>query len=95
MSAYVYILASRRMGTLYVGVTNDIIRRAYEHKEGIIKGFTSDYGVTNLVWYEAFEHIDEAIAFEKRLKRWRRVWKIDLIEKMNPAWNDLYLTLTE
>jgi len=94
MPAYVYILASCRMGTLYTGVTNDIARRVREHKASLIKGFTSDYKVTNLVWYESFERFDEAIAFEKRVKRWRRDWKIDLIEKMNPSWDDLYLDLT-
>lgn len=89
---YVYMMASRRNGTLYVGVTSDLARRAYEHREGLIKGFTSRYGVTMLVWYDHFPTADEAISFEKRLKRWRRSWKLELIEKMNPQWLDLYLT---
>jgi putative endonuclease len=88
----VYIMASQRNGTLYVGVTSDLSRRAYEHREGLIKGFTTRYGVTMLVWYERFPTVDEAITFEKRLKRWRRKWKLELIEKMNPQWLDLYLT---
>jgi putative endonuclease len=90
---YVYILASRRNGTLYVGVTNDLSRRVYEHREGLIPGFTATYGVKQLVWYDVFASVDEAIAHEKRLKRWRRSWKLALIEAMNPDWADLYETL--
>ena len=90
MSGYVYILASQKMGTLYVGVTNDLARRIYEHKNNINQGFTKKYSVHLLVWYENFESIDQAIEYEKRVKRWRRDWKIDLIEKNNPLWNDLY-----
>jgi putative endonuclease len=90
---YVYILASRRNGTLYVGVTNDLSRRVYEHREGLIPGFTTTYGVKRLVWYDVFPTVDEAIAHEKRLKRWRRSWKLALIEAMNPDWADLYETL--
>ncbi len=90
MSGYVYILASQRMGTLYTGVTNDLARRVYEHKNNVIVGFTSQYHVHLLVWYAFFETIEEAIAYEKRVKRWRRDWKIDLIEKNNPLWNDFY-----
>jgi len=90
---YVYILASQRNGTLYVGVTGDLARRIYEHREGLIEGFTSRYGVKTLVWYEDFPTADEAITSEKRIKRWRRAWKLELIEKMNPQWLDLYLTL--
>ena len=89
---YVYIMASQRNGTIYVGVTSDLSRRAYEHREGLIKGFTSQYGVKMLVWYENFPTADEAISFEKRVKRWRRKWKLELIEKLNPQWLDLYLT---
>ncbi len=92
-SFHVYILASQRNGTLYVGVTGDLARRVYEHREGLIKGFTSRYGVTMLVWYEDFPTADEAISAEKRIKRWRRAWKLQLIEKMNPQWLDLYLSL--
>ena len=91
---YVYILASRRNGTLYVGVTNDILRRTWEHKNDLIEGFTKKYGVHILVWYELYEDITVAIAREKRLKRWNRAWKIKLIEKNNSGWNDLYDRLT-
>jgi putative endonuclease len=78
---YVYILASQRNGTLYVGVTNDLARRVYEHREKLIGGFTRKYGVTRLVWYELFPRALEAIDAEKRLKRWRRRWKLELIER--------------
>jgi putative endonuclease len=92
---YVYMLASGRRGTLYVGVTNDLSRRIFEHKEKLTKGFTSKYGVTRLVWYETYERIDEAIAREKALKKWHRDWKMRLIEEMNPEWEDLSLTLNQ
>ena len=95
MAYHVYMLASGRHGTLYVGVTNDLARRIHEHKEKLIKGFTSQYGVTCLVWYETYERIDEAIAREKALKKWHRDWKVRLIEEMNPEWEDLYLTLNQ
>jgi putative endonuclease len=87
---YVYILASRRNGTLYVGVTNDVMRRTWEHKADLVEGFTRKYGVHILVYYELYEDIDIAIAREKRLKRWNRAWKIKLIEANNSGWNDLY-----
>ncbi len=87
---YVYILASRRNGTLYCGVTNDIMRRTWEHKNGIADGFTKKYGVHILVWYESFHDINTAIAHEKQIKGWNRAWKIKLIEKGNSGWNDLY-----
>ena len=87
---YVYILASRRNGTLYVGVSNDVMRRTWEHKHDLIEGFTKKYGVHNLVWYEFHENVNVAIAREKRLKRWNRAWKIKLIEKDNSGWNDIY-----
>jgi putative endonuclease len=92
---YVYIMASQRNGTLYTGVTSNLSRRVYEHREGLIKGFTSKYGVTMLVWYEDFPTADEAITSEKRIKRWRRAWKLELIEKLNPQWLDLYLTFNQ
>lgn len=91
-SSYVYILASRRNGTLYTGVTSDLSRRVYQHREGRSSGFTATYGVTRLVWYEIFADIRDAIDAEKRIKRWRRAWKIELIEKTNPQWLDLYET---
>jgi putative endonuclease len=87
---YVYILSSRRHGTLYIGVTNDLIRRVWEHREGIVPGFTKTYRVHRLVYYEAFGSVVDAIEREKHLKKWRRDWKIRLIEETNPTWDDLY-----
>ena len=87
---YVYILASRRNGTLYVGVTNDVVRRSWEHKNDLVAGFTKKYGVHILVYYELYDDINIAIAREKRLKKWNRAWKLKLIEKNNSGWNDLY-----
>ena len=91
---WVYILASRRNGTLYVDVTNDLARRVYEHRQGELPGFTREYGVKRLVWCEARDDVREAITREKRLKRWRRAWKLALIEAGNPRWLDLYETLS-
>ncbi len=90
MSYYVYILANRRGGTLYVGVTNDLVRRAYEHREGLVEGFTKARDIKILVYFEAHDDIEQAIIREKRLKRWRRAWKIQLIDRDNPDWRDLY-----
>ncbi len=87
---YVYILASKRNGTLYTGVTNDLLRRVHEHKSGLIGGFTKKYKVHRLVYYEDVNDIYSAIQREKRLKKWKRHWKIELIESMNPDWHDLY-----
>jgi len=87
---YVYILASKRNGTLYIGVTNDLVRRVYEYKNNLVKGFTSKYNVHRLVYYEDTNDIDVALNREKQLKKWRRKWKLELIEKMNPDWRDLY-----
>jgi putative endonuclease len=89
-SHYVYILASARNGTLYIGVTNDIRRRIFEHREGIGSDFTSKYNVTKLVYMEEHSDIRLAIQREKTLKEWKRAWKLDLIEKDNPNWDDLY-----
>ena len=89
----VYLLASRRHGTLYLGVTNNLARRIDEHRRKLIPGFSARYDVSRLVWYEVHERIDEAIAREKSLKKWRRDWKITLIEDMNPDWSDLSVTL--
>jgi putative endonuclease len=89
MPYFVYLLASRRNGTLYVGVTNDLARRVLEHKEGTVPGFTRRYDVDILVWFESFADIHDAIAREKQLKGWNRAWKVRLIEKTNPVWNDL------
>jgi putative endonuclease len=87
---YVYILASRIGGTLYIGVTNDLVRRVWEHKKAEAESFTKDYDVNRLVYFECFEDIEAAIHREKRLKKWTRAWKIALIEKDNPDWIDLY-----
>lgn len=87
---YVYMLASRRNGTLYIGVTNDLSRRVWEHKSDLAGGFSKKYGVHRLVWYEVHNGIAEAIAREKQLKGWNRAWKIGLIEKHNSGWNDLF-----
>jgi len=86
----VYLLASRRNGTLYVGVTSDLIKRVWEHKNDLVEGFTRRYGVHSLVWYERHESMMAAIEREKAIKEWRRKWKLELIEKENPAWRDLY-----
>jgi len=90
---FVYILASGRNGTLYVGVTNDLGRRLAEHKEKLGPGFTRRYGVDNLVWYEIHCDINAAIEREKQIKGWNRAWKVRLIEKINPVWNDLTKSL--
>jgi putative endonuclease len=91
---YVYILASKRNGTLYVGVTNNLVRRVNEHKQKIVEGFTERYNVNILVYYEIFDDIRLAITREKRLKAWKREWKIRLIEERNPEWKDLYNELS-
>ena len=92
---YVYILASKKNGTLYIGVTNDLIKRVYEHKQGIMGGFTKRYNVNKLVYYEIHTDINEAIKREKAMKKWMRKWKIDLIEEKNPEWKDLYYELID
>ena len=94
MAGFVYIMASRKGGTLYTGVTVDLARRVWEHRDKVRPGFTSKYNVTRLVCYRDYDDITDAIADEKRIKRWRRRWKIELIEGMNPDWKDLYPTLT-
>jgi len=86
----VYILSSKRNGTLYVGVTSDLIKRVWEHRNNLVEGFTKRYGVHRLVWYELHESMDSAIKREKRLKEWKRKWKVQVIEKTNPNWEDLY-----
>jgi putative endonuclease len=87
---HVYIMANRRNGTIYIGVTNDLLRRVYEHREGLVKGFTKRYGLKMIVYYEVFDSITNAIQRETSLKRWPRKWKLDLIEQRNPQWRDLY-----
>jgi putative endonuclease len=93
MTGFVYIMASQRNGTLNTGVTNDINHRAWEHREGILPGFTKKYGCKLLVWYEEHYDIRDAIQREKNIKRYYRKWKLNLIEAMNPDWRDLYLEL--
>ena len=90
---YVYIMASGRNGTLYIGVTSDLLKRAWEHREGIAKGFTQQYGCKMLVWFEVHDRIDDAIRREKQMKEWRRAWKLRQIEAMNPDWHDLFPSL--
>jgi len=87
---YIYILASKRNGTLYIGVTNNLLKRVYEHKNDLLSGFTRRYNVHNLVYYEVYSDIFDAIVREKQMKKWKRQWKIELIEKSNPQWRDLY-----
>lgn len=87
---YVYILASKRNGTLYTGVTADLIKRVYEHKNNLIDGFTKKYDVHKLMWYEIHESTESAFNREKQVKKWKKEWKLELIEKDNPEWNDLY-----
>jgi putative endonuclease len=90
MSYFVYILASRKDGAIYIGVTNDIVRRVYDHRTKAVPGFTSKYNITRLVWFEIYDDPISAISREKELKKWRRAWKVQLIEAQNPDWNDLY-----
>ena len=94
MGFWIYILASRRGGTLYVGVTNNLIRRVFEHREGLVPGFTKRYGVKMLVYYERHDAAAAAIQREKNIKHWPREWKIDLILSINPDWKDLYEEVT-
>jgi putative endonuclease len=93
MQPCVYILASERNGTLYIGVTSDLIKRVWQHKNDLVDGFTRKYCVYRLVWYESHPTMTSAIMREKALKNWHRVWKIRIIEQMNPDWLDLYLEL--
>ena len=94
LSFYVYILASRRNGTLYIGMTDDLLRRMWEHQNGVVSGFTREYGVKMLVWFEAHESRESAFGRERRLKKWNRAWKLELIERSNPEWKDLASELT-
>ena len=91
----VYIMASKRNGTLYTGVTANLPKRAYEHREGLVKGFSKKYGCKMLVWYEAHDDLQEARHRELQLKKWKRQWKLSTIEAANPEWDDLYPTLVE
>ena len=89
----VYILASQRNGTLYIGVTSDLPKRVWEHKQGVVEGFSKEHSVKNLVWYELHDDIEAAITREKRIKKWNRIWKLSLIEEKNPEWDDLSVGL--
>ena len=90
MAFYVYILASRRNGTIYVGMTDDLAKRTWQHKNELIRGFTKQYGVKSLVWYEPHESRETAFTRERQIKKWNRSWKLQLIEKENPRWRDLW-----
>ncbi len=90
MICAVYLLASERNGTLYVGVTSDLTKRIYEHKQGLADGFTRKYNVKQLVWYELTSDIESAIHREKQIKKWNRIWKLRLVDQSNPDWRDLY-----
>ena len=90
----VYILASRRNGTLYVGVTSNLVQRVWQHKQHVVEGFTKKYGVDQLVWYESHPSMDSAIQREKAIKKWQRAWKVAMIEKVNPEWRDLWPDLS-
>jgi putative endonuclease len=90
---YVYILCNKQNGTLYTGVTSDLVKRIYEHKNNMVDGFTKTYGVHHLIWYENHMTAESAITREKQIKKWNRKWKLELIEKNNPEWKDLYKSL--
>jgi putative endonuclease len=90
---FVYIMANRKNGTLYVGMTSNLLRRDFEHKNNILKGFTKKHGVHRLVYYEVHDSIEAAISREKHIKKWNRAWKIELVEKFNPTWKDLSVSL--
>jgi putative endonuclease len=93
MNCFVYLMASAKNGTLYLGVTSNLIQRVYQHKTGAFEGFTSRYAVHSLVWFDATPSIEGAIQREKQMKNWKREWKVALIEKTNPDWLDLYETI--
>ncbi|WP_229266825.1 GIY-YIG nuclease family protein [Leptospira sp. severe_002] len=94
-SCWVYVLASKIGGTLYIGVTNDLVKRVYQHKEGLVEGFTERHDVHRLVYFEQHSEIEAAIRREKRLKKWKREWKIRLVEESNPNWVDLYWSIAQ
>jgi putative endonuclease len=87
---YVYMLSSKRNGTLYIGVTSNLVKRVYEHKNEVVEGFTKKYNIHELVWFEMHQTVESAINREKQIKKWNRAWKLKLIEKENPQWIDLY-----
>ncbi len=95
MAFYVYMLASKRNGTLYTGMTDDLVKRVWQHRNEIIEGFAKDHKVKTLVWYEVNETRDAALTRERQIKKWNRAWKLELIEKTNPAWHDLWDEVTK
>jgi putative endonuclease len=95
MSFYVYILASRRNGTLYAGMTDNLVARVWQHREGIVPGFTKEHGIKTLVWYEPHSSRESALLRERQIKKWNRKWKLELIEAGNPMWRDLYNEITQ
>jgi putative endonuclease len=92
-AGYVYNMANRKNGTIYIGVTSDLVKRVWEHREGVVPGFTKQHGCKLLFWYEAFDDLEQARQRELQMKEWKRAWKIKLIEEQNLDWDDLYLTL--
>jgi putative endonuclease len=93
MAGYVYIITNKKEGTLYIGVTSNLVKRVYEHKQKFIDGFSKKYNLTNLVYYEQFDSIENAIKREKQLKNWKREWKLNIINQFNPIWKDLYSSI--
>ncbi len=91
---YVYIMTNKKHGTMYIGVTSNIIKRIWEHKNHVVKGFTEKYNLDKLVYYEVHDNAESAIRKEKRLKEWQRLWQVDLVDKFNPEWHDLYDSIT-
>jgi putative endonuclease len=92
-AGYVYIMASARNGTLYIGVASDLVKRVWQHRNGLVAGFTRKHGCKLLVWYAVFDDLQEARLRELQMKKWKRIWKLSEIEQMNPNWDDLYLKL--
>jgi putative endonuclease len=90
---YVYVLSNKPRGTMYVGVTSNLVQRVWQHKEDQVEGFTKRYGIKMLVWFEQHEDVEQAILREKQIKKWDRLWKVELIESNNPQWNDLFETI--
>jgi len=95
MAFYVYMLASKRNGTLYVGMTDDLVKRVWQHRNNVVEGFTKTYGVKTLVWHEIHESRETAFARERQIKKWNRAWKLEMIEKSNPSWRDLWDEVTQ
>jgi len=92
---YIYIMANKPNGTLYIGMTSDLVKRVWQHKQGLVEGFTKKYAVGNLVYYETYHDSENAIKRERQMKKWKREWKIELIEKSNPKWLDLYRDISK